>query len=338
MMQTRARRVIFHVDVGPEEGWGHLREALAVAEVLSSRGVASGFVLPTEAEEAREVVVSSGHSSIGFLRSESAGRDGWCGFREVLLRESVSFLVSNLVSTSSDYASTVQSCVGNWAVITEHADDELAPLNYNISLHPSYMPLSHPYRDGPRRRHKAQLEELLICLGGSDPKNVTGLTLEMLRQGFERSVLPEELKIVVILGPLFRHARTIHAMSDSYPVPLLVVGPLRSEEVADHISKADAGITTGGGCMYEFCSLGLPSVILPILDKMVANGKVLAARGAVSLLDRVDRISADELVRAVAALLPVSVRCAVGNAGQDAVDGRGAERIADDLVQTWGLA
>ena len=89
--------------------------------------------------------------------------------------------------------------------------------------------------------------------------------------------------------------------------------------------------------MYEFCAVGLPSVVVPVLDKMDTNAKVLQRKGAVLCTTRIDDLSAQELIRAVVSLLNRQARDAVAKAAQSAVDGRGAERISKRLFQEWEL-
>ncbi len=54
----RAEGVLFHPDVGSEQGWGHFRECVAVGRELSSAGVRCGFALPSDLDVAHSDAAS----------------------------------------------------------------------------------------------------------------------------------------------------------------------------------------------------------------------------------------------------------------------------------------
>ena len=277
-----------------------------------------------------------GHS-VYPLPAVSQRTDSLLALTELLGRTAGRFLVANLVTVSARYAKEVSRAVEGWALITEHANQKLAPLNFDISQHPEYMPLHAAYGGAHFPSISVNIRELLICFGGTDPKNSCGLVLELLRQGFERGELPRELRVIVVLGPLFEHGTVIRAMPATYPVELTVTGPVTPEKLAGLAAQADLAITTGGGTMYEFCALGLPSIVVPVLDKMAVNAKVLEEKGAVLRTARADRLSAQELIEACRRLLDGQARDTMAQAAQAAVDGQGAERIAIRLTKEWRL-
>ena len=340
MTKTLARDtlVVFHADVGRAEGWGHLRECLSVAAALRERGVGSAFVLPAENGVAKKEVERQGYASHGLPASTWQGDDGSLDDLGELLKEiGASHVVADLMTASPQYAEAMARVAPQWATITELEDEERAALSFNISRDPEYMPLDGVYRGRPARVATERLSEMLVCFGGSDPKNVTGLVLEQLRYGFEVCALPSDVHVTAVLGPLFEHGAVIRAMPASYPVGLTVAGPLEPPELAACALEADVAVTTGGGTMYEFCALGLPSIVVPIFEKQEANARVLERTGAVALTSSVDRLSAGELIDAVSALHSSEARQAMADAAQAAIDGRGAERIAERLVSEWGL-
>ena len=329
--------MVLHADVGRESGWGHFGECLTLAAALRRLRVEPAFLIPTREPAAARVLRSEGY------RFHTAPRAWWQRRDRVSLdrlfdRAAGSLVVADLVTLTADYARVAKKRTAGLAVITEHVAEERGALNFNISLCPELMPLHQVYQRPPQRRIKHAVGRVLVCFGGSDPKNCTGLTLEMLRQGFERSLLPRTFRIDVVCGPLFKHARAIRAMIASYPVPVSVIGPLTPAMLARRARAADLAITTGGGTMYEFCATGLPSIVVPVLDKMTANAGVLAKRGAVVVTARADRLASEGLVDAVRSLLAPPARRRIAAAARSTVDGGGADRMAAGLVKRWPLA
>ncbi len=329
--------ILLHADVGQQEGWGHFRECLAVARALERRGIKAGFLIPSESQAAQGCVEQQGYPlytlpALSWQNSKASQE-----ILGLIDEKKPPFLIANLVEVSSEYAKVMSRATQGWAVITEHTDQEWAPVNFNISVNPELIPLDEAFCDSPVRVVREDVRELLICFGGTDPKNICGLVLEMLRQGFETGTLPNEIEVTAVLGPLFRHVAVVQTMKDTYPVKLDVIGPLDSKELAEVATRADLAITTGGDTMYEFCALGLPSIVVPVLEKMEANAKVLSEKGAVWQTARADRLTLQELNGALNRLLDSRYRHAMAGAAQNAVDGQGAERIVARLVEEWEL-
>lgn len=337
MSDTAMLSVFFHVDVGREEGWGHLSESLSVAAALKLYHAQIVFILPEENETAHKQVAKSGYLVYSLPSNLWQDVERYAELRTSFSTYEGQFLVANLVYIADEYAQLMDELMAGWAIVTEHSEQELAPINFNISRFPKYMPLRKYYQDAPTRQINDRLEHILISFGGSDPKNVSGFVLEMLRQGFESRALPLDIRFTVIKGPLYEHGEILQAMQDMYPVPLSVVGPVSPEVFADLAMQSDMAITTGGGTMYEFCALGLPSIVIPILDKMDANARVLLEKNAVFLTPRVDRLTAEDLINMVQKLLDHETRVELSQTGQAVMDGKGAHRIADRLVAEWSL-
>lgn len=316
-------RLILHADVGREEGWGHFRELLSVATILRARGIESTFAVPTSAKQARQELKKERYAALPADRYRQWA-PGCC-------------VVSDLIRYPADYVRFIRKEAVGWAIITEHEYEELASINFNICREPEFMPLHGQYRDCPPKKINDDLKKIFVCFGGADPKNTTGLVLEFLRQGFERAQLPRDVSLTVLLGPLFEHASAVKAMIKTYPVPMKVSGPVGPKIVARMALESDLTLTTGGGTMYEFCALGVPSIIIPILDKMDANARVVEKRLAVVRTPRVDRLSAEELIGTIKPFWSAKRRKVISRRSQKAIDGRGAERIADKLLKAWRL-
>lgn len=328
--------VAFHVDVGPEQGWGHLQECLSVADALGDGGVPSRFLVPEGVDEAADAVESEDHD-VRFIPQDWRKTDPTDYVLEETRRGEVAGLVSCLTRLPDAYRDRLERDLEGWAVITEHRDDEAAPLSFNIRTDPRYFPLDEAFDERQAREPQGAVEDLLVCFGGSDPKNATGLTLELLRLLAERGELPSRPALHVVAGPLFPHRDILEASAIDHPLDVEVAGPLEIDALADLAAGTDAAVTTGGDTMYEFSALGLPSVVVPILDKMDENAAVLEEAGAVRRLPRLDHLSARDLAGALQDLDDPGTRRDMAQAGREAVDGEGARRISRELTERWNL-
>ena len=324
---------IFHSDAGSEAGMGHMQECLSVAEVLIKSNVEIAFIVPQESRQAQEEVTSRGHRV--YPISEKDWQEGKAQQIEGIVKKRSAFVVSNLVACKPSYAELVGSVAKGWATITEHREEELAPVNFNISLSPELVPLSQVWTTAKNVNVRETVSRILINFGGSDPRNITALSLELLRQGLVGGNIYQEFSVDVVLGPLFEHSQMIGELAETYPRQVNVCGPLDQGELCKLALAADLAITAGGGTMYEFCSIGLPCIVLPVLDKNRLNADVLASRGAVLLTERVDHLTAARFVSSLGSLLVKQRRQQYSRNARRAVDGLGSQRIATELMEQW---
>lgn len=328
-------RVLFHVDTGRIEGLGHLRECLSVADALRSMGIVAEFAVPQEPKFAYQEVAAQNYPVHRLPATDwqknKADKIG------ALASTQSTGVVANLFHCNQAYAQKLNVSATTWATITEHKAEELAPLNFNICQNPELMPIDKLWQNSTPRNSPQPTDNVLICFGGSDPKNCTGIVLEFLRQGLERGIVLEKFCVHVVIGPLFEHGEAIKGLAKSFPCPIKLHGPLLPKDLCELAKSMDFSVTTGGGTMYEFCAIGLPCMVVPILDKMAANAAPLAKQGAIIATDRIDFVSADSFLRSFNNLVGADLRNKLSRIGPQVIDGSGAKRIASRLVKEWRL-
>jgi spore coat polysaccharide biosynthesis predicted glycosyltransferase SpsG len=328
---------MIHADAGPFEGWGHLRESIEIARALRDRGTQCLLALPSEQPEAQREVQDAGFAVALVPASDWQQGSFPARLMAVVEEQYATMVISDLVHVNAGYAQAMDQAKIKWATVTEIADEEVANINFNLCTSPEYVPLNSSYRKPASHVVRDNIRQILICYGGSDPRNVTGKTLNWLRAGLDTKELDASISVVVVLGPLFTEAETILKQANEFPVDVVVRESILPAELADAAALSDIAITTSGGTMYEFSALGLPCVVVPILPKHVINAQVLERRGVVLRTDLHDRISALDLISAIQQLGPREKRAAMSYAAQHEIDGMGAARIADRLAEEWGL-
>lgn len=334
---TTGDTILIHADAGTLEGWGHLRESLAVARALRDRGGRCVLILPEGISAAHEEARADGFEVIaipplGWQQGQSPEQ-----ILGIFNSDPRAALVSDLVKVSPAYGSAIAESTHRWATITELPEDELAPINFNISKSPEYVPLNAAYRQAAAHVIQDGIRQVLVCFGGSDPRNVTGRTLDWIRGTIEKGRLPGFARVIVVLGPLFADDESVRAKAADYPVEVDLRRSLTPTELAHAASESDIAITTSGGTMYEFCALGVPCVVVPILPKHIVNAKVLEERQVVLLTRQYDQVTAKEMAMAIEHISPRQMRANLSQAAQREIDGMGASRIADRLVKEWGI-
>ncbi len=192
-----------------------------------------------------------------------------------------------------------------------------------------WVVLGHAPLQRERVSNAAPPWRLLITMGGSDPN---GLTLRALRALAPAS---DDITPIVILGPAFanRSAQSA-AITKLWPGARIIQG---AHDLRPFMANCDAALTAYGVTAQELAASGTPALYLCLSDDHVNSAAALAETGAGLSLGRHDRLSDASLAQGVLELLRDPARRAAMRArGAEIIDGRGASRIAADLVRLAG--
>lgn len=179
-----------------------------------------------------------------------------------------------------------------------------------------------------RRRADPALKRILITMGGTDPSNVTGWTLEALK----RTQLAHDTRITAVLGSHTPHLADVRKTASQMPWPtevLVNVGDM-ARLMADH----DLAIGAAGGTAWERCCLGLPSLVAVLADNQRAVATALTNHGAAIPLsmDGFDAF-AKSIDAAITTLAATEQLSAISSAAFSVTDGHGVTSVVQKLLQ-----
>lgn len=106
-----------------------------------------------------------------------------------------------------------------------------------------------------RREPRAQIEQLLVNMGGSDPLNNLGLVLKQLN----RCPL-KHLTVTVVAGVHCRELESLNSLSRELPFTINILE--HSDDMPAIMAKADAAISGAGFTTFELAFMGVPSLVL----------------------------------------------------------------------------
>lgn len=210
-------------------------------------------------------------------------------------------------------------------VILRPMPDPLAPRDPNsrVMEGPAWLPLSRFIADLQSARHAPgqQPTRLNICFGGSDPTRETPGALAAV------SHLPD-LLIDVILGPGTDLDEAAFGNSETLRHVTFHNAPDRAT-LAQLLAKADIAVGAGGVMLWERLALGVPSVVITVVENQREQTEWLARKGVIHLLGKTGEVTSDDMRRAVTELMgDPDKRAAIAKAGRALIDARGAIRIA----------
>ena len=179
-----------------------------------------------------------------------------------------------------------------------------------------------------KREIKSGARNVLVAVGGSDPRDITGRVVVSLVKSNKTHGL--NLRIVIGMDGTESKRKKLEAILKNYPGRYeLIQG---SDDMARLMLWSDLTVTGGGLTKYEVAATGTPCIIIPQYDYLLGPAEEFEKTGAALNLGSVDIITDETIAGMVASLLSdVSRRTGMSRRGRELVDGRGIERILAEI-------
>lgn len=183
-----------------------------------------------------------------------------------------------------------------------------------------------PYRQ-QRRETSRIASRILVCMGGSDPRNLTARVVSTLRSSrYSWSVL-------VITGAAYRESERLDTLIGNDSRLRWI---RNAPNMAELLWHSDLAIIGGGTLMYESCVLGTPAVTICQNRDQDIEASLFDRAGAVVNCGEYSPATDEVLPGCFESLaLDWSRREQLSVAGRLLVDGRGAERIVTNALECY---
>lgn len=329
------KRVLFRTGGSQQTGYGHVRRCLTLANALHAHGATCAFLLDGEAAISAEVKRAGFEAHLRHAQNDA----------EQTLALAPQFVIADSYALTTDYFRALHTAEQPLAVIDDLADREL-PVNLIINgavsaqnlayralpttrylLGPHYILLRPEFAQAPERVIAPVVQRIMITVGGSDPHN---LTPRLMR--WARDVLPT-VALDVVIGPLFTNQRHITETAQELASEInLHPNPPAMRPL---MLAADLAITGGGQTTYELAATGTPTLAVLIAENQTVNLTGFAEAQALHWVGRADEANLADKLRAQlqkSAACPTD-RAQLSQRGRALVDGQGAERVAQVILQ-----
>ena len=179
-----------------------------------------------------------------------------------------------------------------------------------------------------RRGFASEAKRVLVTMGGSDAHNVSALILDALQ-----AIDSPEIEITVVIGGSNPHAELWREIASSCSSQVRV--QFNVNNMPELIATADLAISAAGTSCYELALLQTPMILVTVAQNQRCTAQAMATEGAAidaGWFDNLNRQALAGLVRSV--VLDSSLRHGLGQNARKMVDGFGAERVCERLVQS----
>lgn len=201
-----------------------------------------------------------------------------------------------------------------------------------LLLGPAYVLLRREFRmRGPAKRSvPRKAGRVLISMGGGDASNMTARVLEALK------LIPSPtLEAVVLVGADNPNAESIKEAAAAMTVPVRI--DTGSGSVPDWMAWAHVAVLASGTTAWEAAFMGLPALVVPIVDNQSRIAQALHSAGAAEDLGDPVRLGPREIADPLRRLVDdPERRGAMSSAGPKLIDGQGVERVCAALARGAG--
>ncbi|MDZ4363647.1 hypothetical protein [Brevundimonas sp.] len=180
---------------------------------------------------------------------------------------------------------------------------------------PAWQPLRSAFQGVPKRASVSDdIHRVLVAMGGTDVRGLSGRMVTIVRR-----LLPDAA--IDVLGPIPpAPGVTAHLDCDA-------------EAVARLMTDADLALSAAGQTIFELAACGTPTVMVAVADNQAANLVLWPELAGFEVAGSWDDLDLDDrIARALATLGQSERRESIARRAQQAIDGRGVDRLLDRLA------
>ncbi|MBI2321247.1 MAG: hypothetical protein HYU88_03930 [Chloroflexi bacterium] len=334
-------------EASPTIGTGHVVEAVSIARAARRRNAEAELWVnhstPTAllARAPCPVHVAEDFSCASLARIARTVRDHGCqrvltSFRRVMDEQVAALRRGGMrVGCLDELGDLRLDCdlVINPALVPQHQRYVSGRANLRMCCGPAFMPLAEEYAALHRRARsfEGHIRRVVMAMGGVDRTGATLRLIEALTRW------PRDATKHVVLGAGFAHRRALDEMLDRVGAGAFVLHE-RPASLGELLASCDVAFTAGGDTLYELACVGTPALVLFEDAHEHRQGQEFEARGFGRCVGAGSAATAEQILGALDELDDPQRRAAHSEAGRALVDGRGAARVIDALLDLAGEA
>jgi len=197
--------------------------------------------------------------------------------------------------------------------------------NYHYWYGSEYILLNPSFSNYSSRQRfiNDQVQNILVCFGGSDPGHITQKILPVLKN------LNKLLKINIVLGHSFQYIDDVYSLverDERFNVKVAV------SDMPKMLWETDIAIISGGSLLYEACALGTPSIVISQNNDQHEEALIFDNKHATINAGTIQNVNHKLLHEKIEYLLnKYSLRKKISETSRKIVTGNGAKHIISRL-------
>ncbi|MEO0589173.1 MAG: hypothetical protein AAFZ11_01290 [Pseudomonadota bacterium] len=295
-------KALFRCDATAQVGFGHLSRCLALAEALRLEGVAALFA--GQFDDNAQAKIGEAGFDCAALSDPVNTREARDEVGPILSDGAYDFVVLDSYQADETYLAGLAAmepalvAIDDFRLLAEYPCD--AVLNFTweapelgyldgpaLLLGPNYLLVRRTLVErraaSAARERPEALRNLLVLIGGADPKGLTRRLVQILSEAHT------DLCLRVIAEDTDPMKALVSQFADgSAALP-------RQPDISDHLAWADAAVTGGGLIKYESAYMGVPVAAIAQNEGQDGETQVFARAGLVYDLGLADAVSDTDL-------------------------------------------
>lgn len=326
-------RVLFFTEAGYGIGFGHLTRCLSLYQAFKEQGISP------------ELIVNGDESITGIVETFNVQTFDWIRKQPESLNilKDADIVVIDSYLVESEFYERVSSSVKMPLYIDDYrrinypkgivlnssiyAEEMDYPIKEGVVylLGTKYMPLRKEFWEVPEKKISENIKKVMITFGGDDSQNMTVKTLSLLCDEY-----PDLIKNVII-GKGFKNINKIEKVKEKNTNLVYFPGAKVMKQL---MLDTDFAVSACGQTLYEFARVGVPVIAIAVADNQLNNAKGWQRAGFIEYAGWWKEAGVLlKVLEGVKTLFPYKVRLERKKIGRSIVDAKGAERIAEALLQ-----
>jgi UDP-2,4-diacetamido-2,4,6-trideoxy-beta-L-altropyranose hydrolase len=324
------QRIVIFTEAGTNPGLGHITRCSALYDAAINLGYRCELVVFSDMNDIEQL---AGRESIVVDWKES-------DFIESYLNKDDFCIIDSYLADYKTYQSITdksQKCI--YIDDTARLDYPIGGIIVNPSLHfdvsryngkecyngMEYVILRKEFLDCQRTGINENVKQILVTMGGSDPRNITPIVLKLLNEHFT------DLKVKVIIGKAFNYIDKIEEQVGSN---IELIFDADAQTMKKTMMQSDFAISAAGQTIYELLATQTPFIPIQVIDNQSFNVKGLwryKLVGNVVYCESVNFI--EELTCAINSMESYDNRFGLYYKYKDLFDGFGGKRVISKLLK-----
>ena len=332
--------LLIRADGNPWIGTGHIMRCLSLADALREQNEDVKFV--TAEPYFQELIQTRGHLCEVLGTTYDHMEEELPVFMPLLKRRRPELMILDSYFVTPEYMRAIKGISKLLYIDDRNAFDYPADMvvNYNIYgpelsypqnktyfLGPQYALLRKEFQGLEKRIVKEQVENILISTGGTDQYHVALCCAEYLREHQPR----ENMVFHFVLGAMNQDVKELKQLTAGVPFIQL---HCQVKDMCPLMRRCDAAVSAAGTTLYELCACGLPTVSYILADNQIQGAQAFQRVGLMPCVGDVREEScfAEQIFIGLKDLNSVKLRQETAQRMQILVDGKGAQRLAENAI------
>lgn len=251
------KKILIHVAGYNEIGTGHIYRCLQIAASLIEHEVL--FVVKQKSDIAIKIIKQN-HYPLHIIENDEE-------LFELVKKEKTDIIINDILNTEKSYMQQLKKLnirIINFEDLGQGADYADAVINDiyekrkegNIYYWSSeYYIIKDEFKLAVPKEFSAEVKEVLVLFGGTDPNNLTQKTIDALLPVLQK----KDIHCTVILGMGYSETQQIKKKLENYE-NIEVHQNVR--RISKYMERADLALSSRGRTMYELAYMGVPTILL----------------------------------------------------------------------------